>query len=162
MAAYLGVAHLAPYLHGRSRAQNDLKYQIWSFPEGEGYYPASTFSDGVAYLYSGYPQDDFADGIRLSKRYIDRWTMGYRAVVENAGYALKRTDTKPARLPYPDSAPTDQTQVTLDSHTAKVMDLECTVWLLRCDREGEVLTKTSFPGRDPRIHAIGGGQFAVR
>ncbi len=101
LLACLGINNFAPYLHGRSRAQNDLEYQSWVFAEGRGYYPASTFSDGVAYLYSGYPQDDWADGTRLSKRYVDRWTTGYRAVVENAGYTLRRTNTKPALLPNP-------------------------------------------------------------
>jgi len=38
---------------------------------------------------------------------------------------------------------------------------EGSVWLLRCDREGKVLTETSFPGRRPRIRALGSGHFAV-
>jgi hypothetical protein len=38
---------------------------------------------------------------------------------------------------------------------------ESSVWLLRCDREGKVLAETSFPGRQPRIRALGGRQFAV-
>ena len=105
IVAYLGISHFAPYFHGRSRAQNDLEYQSWNFREGEGYYPASTFLDGVAYLYTGYPQDDWADGVRLSNHYVERWIAGYRAVVEDAGYVLKRTDTRPAHLPHPDSDP---------------------------------------------------------
>jgi len=36
-----------------------------------------------------------------------------------------------------------------------------TVWLLRCDREGEVLGETSFPGRCPKICALGGQRYAV-
>ena len=107
LLACLGINHFAPYVHGRSRAQNDLKYQSWVFAEGKGYYPASTLSDGVAYLYSGYPQDDWVDGTRLSKHYVDRWTTGYRAVVEDAGYILRRTNTKPAHLPNLGSEPAD-------------------------------------------------------
>jgi hypothetical protein len=38
---------------------------------------------------------------------------------------------------------------------------EGSVWLLRCDRDGKVLTETSFPGRRPRIRALSGGRFAV-
>ncbi len=38
---------------------------------------------------------------------------------------------------------------------------ESSVWLLRSNRKGEVLTETSFPGRHPRIRALGGQQFAV-
>ena len=72
--------------------------QSFRFSEGEGYQPASSFSDGVAYLYLGYPEDEWVDGTTLSNRYVNRWIAGYQAVVEDARYTLQRTSERPAVL----------------------------------------------------------------
>jgi hypothetical protein len=98
VVAYFAMCYLVPYCEGRSRAQNDLTYQSFSFPKGHGYRPASRFSDGVAHLYVGYPQDDWVAGTKLSQRYIDCWISGYKSVVEKAGYTLQRTRERPVDL----------------------------------------------------------------
>lgn len=90
--------HVLPYRDGWSRARNDLKYQNYSFPKGHGYLPASTFTDDVAHLYVGYPEEDFLPDTTLSQRYIRRWLSGYAAGVARSGYSVQRTNGRPVAL----------------------------------------------------------------
>ena len=94
----VSMANKGGYDAGFSRASHDLALQKKVFPPGRGYHPASEFSNGVAYLYAGYPQDDWSKGTILSAEYRADWLQGYTDACQTNGLSIKVASRKARRL----------------------------------------------------------------
>lgn len=86
---------VVPFQRGAERARNDLDFRSREFGPGEGYLPSSTFTNGEAQLYRGFPVEAFVEGAFIPPLYESRWIAGYEKVVRAAGYRLTRTDAFP-------------------------------------------------------------------
>lgn len=82
------------YKSGELRASNDFKFRTKVYPKNEGYQPAAELKNKTAFLYDGYPAEDWGGKPTITQKYKNDWISGYTDYCLSQGFKVVIVSTE--------------------------------------------------------------------